>query len=77
MIYRQKKEKSSIKVKKKYKLYGDIPKRNFKYREMTIENITCISVIARKYGTTVAQLVKWNNIKDPDLIYPGQTLRVK
>lgn len=32
--------------------------------------------IALKYGTTVNQLVEWNNISNPDLIYVGDTLRV-
>lgn len=36
-----------------------------------------LSKIAKKYGTTVNQLVKWNNIKNPNLIYVGQKLRVK
>ena len=43
----------------------------------TVKSGDALSTIAQKYGTTVAQLVKWNNIKDPNLIYPGQTLRVK
>lgn len=43
----------------------------------TVKSGDGLSTIAQKYGTTVAQLVKWNNIKDPNLIYPGQTLRVK
>ena len=30
--------------------------------------------IARRYGTTVQNLVEWNNIKTPNLIYPGQRL---
>lgn len=30
--------------------------------------------IARRYGTTVQNLVEWNNIKTPNLIYPGQKL---
>lgn len=30
--------------------------------------------IARRYGTTVQNLVKWNNIQNPNLIYPGQRL---
>lgn len=33
--------------------------------------------IAKKYNTTVNQIVKWNNIKNPDVIYSGQVLRVK
>lgn len=36
-----------------------------------------LSAIAKKYGTTVNQLVSWNNIKNPDLIYVGQKIRVK
>lgn len=36
-----------------------------------------LSKIARIYGTTVNQLVKWNNIKNPNLIFPNQKLRVK
>ena len=36
-----------------------------------------LTKIARKFGTTVAQLVKWNNIPNKNLIYPGQVLRVK
>lgn len=36
-----------------------------------------LTKIAKKYGTTVNQLVTWNGIKNPNLIYPGQKLRVK
>lgn len=36
-----------------------------------------LSKIAQRYGTTVNQLVSWNNIKNPNLIYPNQKLRVK
>ena len=36
-----------------------------------------LTKIAKKYGTTVNQLVKWNNIKNPNLIYPNQKIRVK
>ena len=36
-----------------------------------------LSKIAQIYATSVNQLVKWNNIKNPNLIYPGQKLRVK
>lgn len=30
--------------------------------------------IAQKYGVTVQQLCQWNNISNPNLIYPGQVL---
>ena len=33
--------------------------------------------IAAKYGTTVNQLVAWNNISNPNLIYAGQKIRVR
>lgn len=33
--------------------------------------------IAKKYGTTVNNLVKLNNIKNPNLIYPGQKIRIR
>ena len=33
--------------------------------------------IANKFGTTVNQLVAWNNIKNPNLIFVNQKLRVK
>lgn len=36
-----------------------------------------LSKIAKKYNTTVAKLVALNKIKNPDVIYAGQKLRVK
>lgn len=36
-----------------------------------------LTKIANRYGTTVNQLVAWNNIANANLIYPGQKLRVK
>lgn len=36
-----------------------------------------LTKIAKKFGTTVNQLVAWNNIKNPNLIYSGQKIRVK
>ena len=36
-----------------------------------------LSEIAKKYDTTVNQLVSWNNIKNANLIYVGQRIRVK
>ena len=44
------------------------------YTVVSGDNLT---KIAKKYGTTVNQLVSWNNISNPNLIYPGQKLRVK
>lgn len=35
-----------------------------------------LSSIAKKHGTTVNNLVKMNDIKNPNLIYPGQKLKI-
>lgn len=35
-----------------------------------------LSAIARSYNTTVAELVKLNNIKNPNLIHPGQKIKL-
>lgn len=35
-----------------------------------------LSGIAAKFGTTVADLVKINNISNPNLIYPGEVLKI-
>lgn len=43
----------------------------------TVQSGDNLTKIAKKYGTTVNQLVAWNNIKNPNLIYVGQKLRVK
>jgi len=36
-----------------------------------------LSRIAAKYGVSVSDLVKWNNIKNPDLIVIGQKIEIK
>ncbi|KJE26431.1 spore coat assembly SafA domain protein [Geobacillus kaustophilus] len=36
-----------------------------------------LSEIAKKFNTTVSELVKFNNIKDPNKIYVGQKLRIR
>lgn len=32
--------------------------------------------ISRRYGVTVDDLVRWNGIKNRNLIYPGQELKI-
>ena len=41
-----------------------------------IQKGDCLSVLAQRYGTTVATLCELNNIKNPDLIYEGNKLLV-
>ena len=43
----------------------------------TIKKGDTLSGIAKKYDTSVNELVKLNNIKDPDKIYAGDKIRVK
>ncbi len=40
----------------------------------TVKKGYTLSSIATRYKTTVATLVKWNKIKDPNKIYVGQKL---
>lgn len=43
----------------------------------TIQSGDCLTIIAKKFGSSVNDLVRWNNIKVPNLIYSGQRIRVK
>lgn len=43
----------------------------------TIQPGDNLTVIANKFGTSVAQLVAWNNIQNPNIIYAGAQIRVK
>jgi len=43
----------------------------------TVKKGDTLSEIAQKYGTTVNELVKLNNIKNPNLIYVGQKLKIE
>lgn len=43
----------------------------------TVQAGDCLSTIAQRFGTTVSWIATVNNINNPNLIYVGQTLRVK
>ena len=43
----------------------------------TIQSGDTLNTIAKKFGTTVDDLVRLNNIKDPNLIYAGKSLKIK
>jgi len=45
-------------------------------QEVTVQEGDSIKAIARKYGSTVDLIVKGNELKRPDVIRPGQRLRV-
>ena len=43
----------------------------------TIKSGDTLSGIAKKFGTTVSKLAKLNNIKNVNLIYAGQTIKIR
>ena len=43
----------------------------------TIRSGDTLSGIASRYGVSVSDLVSWNNIANPNLIYAGQKIIVK
>lgn len=53
------------------------PKPQPKEEYYTVKSGDTLSAIAKKYGTTVAALASDNGIQNPNLIYPGQRLRVR
>lgn len=52
---------------------------NYEYKQTyyTIQAGDNLTKIASKFGTTINQLVAWNNIANPNLIYAGKSIRVK
>ena len=44
------------------------------YTTYTVVKGDNLSRIANRYHVTVNELVRWNNIKNPNLILPGQVL---
>ena len=55
---------------------GNTSPRNTESLEYTVQRGDTLSAIARRYGTTVQELVKINSIQNPNLIYPGEKLRI-
>jgi murein DD-endopeptidase MepM/ murein hydrolase activator NlpD len=55
---------------------GDIANGKGKQPTYTAQSGDNLTKIAKKYNTTVEQIVKWNNIKKPNEIKVGQVLKV-
>ena len=76
-----KKEESSKKrgdyAIKYFKKYYKEPKPKDKKEYYIVKKGDTLTAIAKKYKTTIEQLVTWNKIKNPNLIKVGQKLRVK
>lgn len=69
--------KNLIYVGQRIKLKGTAPESKTQNVYHTVKSGDTLSEIAKKYNTSVSQLVAWNKIKNPNLIYPGQKFRVK
>lgn len=59
----------------KIKVTSSAKKSNKKYH--TVKSGDTVSGLAKKYGSSQADIKSWNNIKDVNKIYIGQKLRVK
>ncbi len=46
------------------------------FKTYTVKRGDTLWHIAKRHGTTVADIVKWNRIKNPHIIYPGDKLRL-
>lgn len=55
---------------------GEIPTFVIDSKIHKVKSGENLSIIARKYGVTVKQICKWNNIKDPSKIRIGQKLEI-
>ena len=58
-----------------------IPNVHFKYEVnkpfiYKIQNGDCLGKIEEKFNVSLKDLMKWNNIKNPNLIYAGDTLKI-
>ena len=47
------------------------------YQYYTIQPGDTLSAISAQFGTSISQLCAWNGISNPDIIYSGNTIRVK
>ncbi len=43
----------------------------------TVKSGDSLYTLANRFGTTIDELVRLNEISDPSLIYPGQRLKIK
>ena len=55
---------------------GNTSQTNTESMIYTVQRGDTLSAIARRYGTTVQEIIDINNIQNPDLIYPGDRLRI-
>ena len=64
---------------KEYVIHANIEKKKHEAPPVTMHTIKkgdTLSAIAKKYGCTVQQLMKWNNIKNANSLRIGQRIKV-
>jgi LysM repeat protein/GH25 family lysozyme M1 (1,4-beta-N-acetylmuramidase) len=72
------KNKNFIRVGQVLKLTGTVTQTSAsKSAYYTVRPGDTVSVIAKRYGTTSAQIKSWNKLNAKYVIYPGQKIRVK
>lgn len=55
---------------------GSTPSSSVSYKTYVVQKGDTLSGIASKYGTTYQAIAKLNGISNPNLIYPGQVLKI-
>lgn len=72
------KDPNLIRVGQKIKFTGSSPskKSGSSSGTYTVKKGDTLSEIAQKYGTTVSKLAQLNGISNPNLIYPGQKIKI-
>lgn len=73
----KKTESSKKRGNQAIKYYKKYNKKESTEKYYIVKKGDTLTKIAKMYNTTVNQLVKWNNIKNKNLIYVNQKLRVK
>lgn len=53
-----------------------MPVAYFGTLDYTVESGDTLYVIARNYNSTVANILKFNAIPNPDIIFPGQRIQI-
>ena len=70
---------SLIRIGQRLRLVGDPPRakpaREKTWGTHTVRRGESLALIAKRYGSTVEELMSWNNLAETTIV-PGQTLKV-
>lgn len=65
-----------LKIIENSNVYGSISK-NLGSTIYVVKSGDCLYSIANKFGVTISQLIRLNNILNPNLIFPGEKIKIK